>query len=96
MSRVMTTPNFFVDTTAAMQSKVARLGRTTANTSVKEVDSSGLTSAQIDQMVFSNGSTSSTNAQPYDGLVVHDPVNNLLLVRQSGSWHKTAPLTSIP
>jgi hypothetical protein len=78
MSRVMTTPNFFVDTTAAMQSKVARLGRTTAN------------------MVFSNGSTSSTNAQPYDGLVVHDPVNNLLLVRQSGSWHKTAPLTSIP
>ena len=62
---------------------------------LKDVDTTGLTSAQIDAMLFSNGSTSSTNVQAADGLQITDITNSLLLVRQGGVWYKTSTLTPV-
>jgi hypothetical protein len=52
----------------------------------KEIDSTGLSSAQIDALF---GTT------PSNGTVVSDPKNGLMLVRQRGKWAKTGKLTSV-
>lgn len=52
----------------------------------KEINSTGLTSAQIDALF---------TATPANGTIASDPTNTLLLVRQGGTWHKTAALTNI-
>lgn len=52
-----------------------------------EINTTGLSSAQIDALF---GQT-----PPGNGIVVSDPTNSLVLVRQAGKWAK-ASLTVIP
>jgi hypothetical protein len=51
----------------------------------KEINTTGLTSAQIDALF----------TVPTNGQTASDPTNGLMLVRQSGKWYKTAALTQI-
>lgn len=54
--------------------------------STREINTAGLTSAQIDATFA---------VTPVDGAIVSDPTNSLALVRQAGKWYKTAALTQI-
>lgn len=54
--------------------------------STKEINTTGLTSAQIDATFI---------VPPVDGAYISDPTNGLMLVRQAGKWYKTAALTQI-
>jgi hypothetical protein len=54
--------------------------------STREVNTAGLTSAQIDATFA---------VAPVNGAVISDPTNALMLVRQGGKWCKTAALTQI-
>jgi hypothetical protein len=54
--------------------------------STKELNTAGLTSAQIDAAFI---------VPPVDGAIISDPTNSLALVRQAGKWYKTAALTQI-
>ena len=93
MSKIVTRSNLFADLRQTHTS-IQRLQRAAQTTSLKDVNTAGLSSAQIDAAVFSNGSTSSTNAQPANGIVISDSTNKLLLVRQGGAWFKTS-LTAV-
>lgn len=55
---------------------------------IYNIDTTSKTSAQIDSSLPSDVTIA-------DGLMVRDGTNNLLLVRQSGKWYKTATLTQI-
>ena len=90
MSRVQVKPNHYSQQNA-MKAKLASTARANLNARLKNIDTTGLTSAQIDSAVFG----SSTNAQPADGLQIIDGVNKLLLVRAGGQWRSVA-LEQIP
>lgn len=90
MSRVQTKDNHYKDF-KTLQDRVARLERVSSQLILKDVNTTGLTSSQIDAAVFGG----STGGQASDGLVISDKTNNLLLVRESGKWCKTT-LTVIP
>ena len=91
MSRCQTKPNSFVDQNrqSARTDRLERIAQ--ANYVAKDINTTGLTSAQIDTAVFG----SSSNGQSFDGLTITDKTNNLLLVRLSGKWCK-ATMTLIP
>lgn len=83
MSRVQTRPDFF----AQMKSSQADMGsiqRALLNRPLKDVNTSGLTSAQIDTAAFGG-----SEGQAYDGALITDKTNSLLLVRVNGHWGKT-------
>jgi hypothetical protein len=71
--------------------RVDRLERVVSQLVLRDVSTTGLTSAQIDAAVFG----ASTGAQPTDGLFITDKTNHLLLVRENNKWCKTATLTII-
>lgn len=85
MSRIQTNPDFFKQV-KALEQRISRLERVASTTTLKDVNTSGLTSAQIDAAVFAGTSTPSVGAQAADGLIIRDSTNNLLLVRQNGVW----------
>jgi hypothetical protein len=95
MSRLLVRANKLVQDKHVEQ-RVSSLERLSAQAPLKDINTSSLSSAQIDAAVFSNGITSSVNAQAGDGLLITDSTNSLLLVRQGGKWYKTAALTLIP
>lgn len=94
MSRVQTNPDFFKQV-KALEQRISRLERVASTTTLKDVNTSGLTSAQIDAAVFAGTSTPSVGAQAANGLIITDSTNSLLLVRQGGHWYKTSTLTEI-
>jgi hypothetical protein len=64
--------------------EVVSLGNTTlpaGSTKLVEINSTGLTSSQVDKLFV---------RPPANGTSVSDPTNNLLLVRQNGVWRKVA------
>ena len=91
MSRTQTTPDFYRDVNS-MQDQIQALQRQLSQIVLKDVNTTGLTSAQIDIAVF----PAPTNAQPTDGIIITDKTNFLLLVREAGKWYATPTLTLIP
>lgn len=89
MSNVQLPPNFYADFNRLV-TQVERLNRIVAQIVLKDVNTSGLSSAQIDAALIGG----STNAQVPDGLMITDKTNHLLLARVSGKWGST-PLTII-
>ncbi len=55
----------------------------------KEVNTTGLSSVQIDEQL-------ATLITIADGMIISDPVNKLILVRQASKWYKSAAGTLIP
>jgi hypothetical protein len=48
-----------------------------------EINTSGKTDKEIDAIVLGGGA-----GEPGNGILISDPTNNLLLLRQSGVWKK--------
>lgn len=82
MTRVQTNPDLFRQIKTD-QNDMATVQRALLNRPLKDVVTTGLTSAQIDSAVFSG------SAQAYDGALITDKTNSLLLARVSGKWGKT-------
>lgn len=85
MSRVQTRPNSFSQENRT-KSQLARVARTASTPVLRDVDTAGLTSAQIDAAVLGSSSLSDIP----DGLQITDKTNSLLLVRVSGRWGFTS------
>lgn len=73
----------------ATQRRVAALERGRNTTKLLDINTTALSSAQIDVQVFVG------QQQAYDGAQISDSTNNLYLVRQGGQWAKIS-LTVIP
>lgn len=89
MSRVQTRDNFYSQVKCDQQ-QLASVQRALLGRPLKDVNTTGLTSAQIDAATFGG-----SEGQAYDGVQITDKTNSLLLVRVSGKWGKTL-LTIIP
>jgi len=87
MSRTQVKSNF-PQTFNSLARRVASLERTLNTTGLRDINTTGLTSAQIDAAFFGG-------QQSYDGAQATDKANSLALVRQAGKWHSAA-LTLIP
>ena len=85
MSRTQLKPDGY-RTINEMGDQIAALQRQATATVLKDIDTTGLTSAQIDAAVFGP----STNAQPTNGLMIVDSANSLLLARVGGKWGTTS------
>lgn len=83
MSRTQATPNFFVKV-GSLDNRVAALERASSITTFPDIDTAGLTSAQIDAAIFSG-----TAQIPASGVFATDSTNHFLLVRIGGHWAKT-------
>jgi hypothetical protein len=92
MTKVQTTADFFV-TLNKLMDRVATLERNTNTAKLPNYATAGLSSVQIDALVFQTG-VAGSNQQPYDGLEIMDTASHRLLVRQLGKWCY-APLTVI-
>lgn len=90
MSRVIVKPNDYSQTKQD-RARAASTSRALLTLPLRDVDTTGLSSAQIDAIVFAGGGPT----QPWDGAQATDQTNALLLTRLSGHWH-SAPLTLIP
>lgn len=88
MSRAQTTPNFFGSITA-IERRLGSLERTVNVPKVPTVNTAGLSSEQIDALVFGG------QQQPYDGAQAVDPTNKFSLVRAAGKWCRSN-ITTIP
>lgn len=84
MSRVQVKSNS-ISAGNAQRTKTAKTARAFLNRRLKDINTVGLTSAQIDATIFG----SSTNAQPADGIQITDQTNGLLLTRLGGKWGST-------
>jgi hypothetical protein len=49
-----------------------------------EINTAGLTNIEIDKIVLGGG-----GGEPGNGILISDPFNGYLLVRQNGFWKKT-------
>lgn len=87
MSQTQTTPDF-VDDYRTTRREVASMHRNLNTTGIRDVATTGLSSAQIDAIVFGTD-------QPYDGVSISDQARSILLVRLGGKWGYAA-LTIIP
>lgn len=83
MSRVQVKSNAFSQQNQ-QRAKLASAARAGAQKLLKDLNTTGLTSAQIDAAVFG----SSSSVQAADGLQIIDSTNKLFLVRVAGQWGK--------
>jgi hypothetical protein len=90
LSNAQLSPDFYRQFNV-LDDRISRVERITSMTIFKDVNTAGLTSAQIDAAVF----PAPTLSQPPDGIIITDTTNHLLLVREGGKWYKTAALTMI-
>lgn len=88
MSRAQVTPNLFGSITS-VERRIGALERTVNAPKVPIVDTTGLSSDQIDAIIFGG------QQQPYDGAQAADSVNKLFLVRAAGKWCSRS-LATIP
>ncbi len=91
MSRVIVKPNAYAQS-KQQGAKIASTSRAFLHFPLKNVNTSGLTSAQIDAIVFLGGGVA---PQPWDGAQATDTTNALLLTRLNGHWYSVS-LTLIP
>lgn len=78
MSRVQKKPNS-VDDQRTDKRRIASLENVNSTTRLRDFATSGLSSAQIDTLVFGAG-------QPFDGVQITDSSRSILLVRLGGKW----------
>lgn len=88
MSRVQTKPSTVSDTRRSKQ-RLDGLERVNNTYRLRDFSTTGLSSAQIDTLVFGSGQ------QTFDGAQVTDSARSIILVRLGGKWGFAA-LSIIP
>jgi hypothetical protein len=84
MSKIIHTPNFPSEY-SVLKKKIETLERSfLLSTLLTEINTTGLTDAQIDEQVAGGRGT------PENGKPISDPTNKLFLLRQKGKWKRVS------
>lgn len=79
MARVQTKQDF-VDIVNSLRRRVTVLERQVVTPKLRDVNTTGLTNAQIDSIFFGG------SQEPYDGVMATDVTNGKFIVRLGGTW----------